>query len=274
MSYTCDKQIRTFEVKGKPYEEVLGCCKRCGGTGHFSYNPVDGTKCYGCGGTGYQRIERRILTEKEKAQRERAKTRRKEKQEKEREANRKKSIEINNKKFLERNGFENTENIYLVLNENSYEIKEELKEKGAFWNNSLKSWCFRESIEDYQLLKVNYNDFISKGEYGAYMIDVDKLVKVLERKNTSEYINAEIGEKIELDIEVINIHGYSATIKYMDVWTNIVTMRDNDGNILVWKTQSDSLNKGDKVRIKAIVKEFSDYEYKKQTILKNVRIVK
>lgn len=274
MSYTCDKQIRTFDVKGKPYEEVWACCKRCGGTGHYSYNQLDGTKCYGCGGTGYQKIERRILTEKEKKERERANKRRKEKQERKRESNRKKDIEINNKKFLEINGFENTENIYLVLDENSYEIKEELKEKGAFWNRSLKSWCFRERIEGYQLLKVKYTDFISKGEYGVYTIDNDKLVKVLERKNTSKYINAEIGERIELDIEVINIHGYSATIKYMNVWTNIVTMRDNEGNILIWKTQSNSLSKGDKVKIKAIVKEFSEYEYKKQTILKNVRIVR
>jgi hypothetical protein len=25
-------------------------CGRCGGTGHYSYNQIDGTRCYGCGG--------------------------------------------------------------------------------------------------------------------------------------------------------------------------------------------------------------------------------
>jgi len=27
-------------------------CKRCGGTGSYSYNPRHGTMCLGCGGTG------------------------------------------------------------------------------------------------------------------------------------------------------------------------------------------------------------------------------
>lgn len=27
-------------------------CKRCGGSGHYSFNFRDGTRCYGCGGTG------------------------------------------------------------------------------------------------------------------------------------------------------------------------------------------------------------------------------
>lgn len=28
-------------------------CGRCGGSGHYSFNQVDGTVCYGCIGTGY-----------------------------------------------------------------------------------------------------------------------------------------------------------------------------------------------------------------------------
>lgn len=27
-------------------------CGRCGGTGHYSYNQINGTTCFGCGGTG------------------------------------------------------------------------------------------------------------------------------------------------------------------------------------------------------------------------------
>ncbi len=29
-----------------------GTCSRCGGSGHYSYNQIDGTVCYGCGGSG------------------------------------------------------------------------------------------------------------------------------------------------------------------------------------------------------------------------------
>jgi hypothetical protein len=27
-------------------------CSRCGGSGHYSYNAIDGSRCYGCQGTG------------------------------------------------------------------------------------------------------------------------------------------------------------------------------------------------------------------------------
>jgi len=36
-------------------------CGRCGGSGHYSYNPKDGTVCFGCGGKGTK------LTKKGKA---------------------------------------------------------------------------------------------------------------------------------------------------------------------------------------------------------------
>ena len=29
-------------------------CTRCGGTGHYSYNSIDGSRCYGCYGKGEQ----------------------------------------------------------------------------------------------------------------------------------------------------------------------------------------------------------------------------
>lgn len=33
-------------------------CGRCAGSGHYSYNAVNGTRCFGCGGTG-QRLTKR-----------------------------------------------------------------------------------------------------------------------------------------------------------------------------------------------------------------------
>jgi len=29
-------------------------CGRCGGSGHYSFNQIHGTTCYGCGGSGYK----------------------------------------------------------------------------------------------------------------------------------------------------------------------------------------------------------------------------
>jgi len=33
-------------------------CGRCGGGGHYSYNPMNGTRCFGCGGTGLRLTKR------------------------------------------------------------------------------------------------------------------------------------------------------------------------------------------------------------------------
>jgi hypothetical protein len=33
-------------------------CGRCGGSGHYSFNMLDGTRCYGCGGSGSKYTKR------------------------------------------------------------------------------------------------------------------------------------------------------------------------------------------------------------------------
>jgi hypothetical protein len=33
-------------------------CSRCGGSGHYSYNQINGTTCFGCGGTGKKHTKR------------------------------------------------------------------------------------------------------------------------------------------------------------------------------------------------------------------------
>ena len=33
-------------------------CGRCGGSGNYSFNQIDGTRCYGCGGSGIKLTKR------------------------------------------------------------------------------------------------------------------------------------------------------------------------------------------------------------------------
>lgn len=33
--------------------KVFDLCSRCGGSGQYSFNPLDGTRCFGCNGRGY-----------------------------------------------------------------------------------------------------------------------------------------------------------------------------------------------------------------------------
>ena len=39
-------------------------CTRCGGTGNFSFNLMHGTRCYGCGGSGYKLTKRGAAAQK------------------------------------------------------------------------------------------------------------------------------------------------------------------------------------------------------------------
>jgi hypothetical protein len=39
---------------------VFDYCKRCGGTGHYSFNQIDGTVCYGCNGSGLGKVTTRV----------------------------------------------------------------------------------------------------------------------------------------------------------------------------------------------------------------------
>ena len=51
--------------KGRLFVKVKGVCPRCGGSGHYSYNQIDGTRCYGCNGSGTAILTVRAYSEKE-----------------------------------------------------------------------------------------------------------------------------------------------------------------------------------------------------------------
>lgn len=50
-------------MKTKPLFEH-DVCGRCCGTGHYSYNAMHGTRCYGCGGAGYKLTKRGAAAQK------------------------------------------------------------------------------------------------------------------------------------------------------------------------------------------------------------------
>lgn len=147
-------------------------CDRCGGTGIMAARvengriipvPVDGGICYKCNGN--KKISKwvKAYTEKEyerymKTQ-ERARERRKEKEEARLQAL-KDNSEENKKEILAKWGFD-VENpaVYLVTG-NTYEIKDELKERGGRFNPAL-NWHFTKEVEvpeGHELIKVAFDD--------------------------------------------------------------------------------------------------------------------
>lgn len=85
----------------------------------------------------------------------------------------------------------------------------------------------------------------------------------------------EVGQKIKMTVTF----DHEATFETMYGYMTIYTMKDANGNTLVWKTGSGSLmNKageipesGDEIEIQGTIKEHSEYNEVKQTVLVRVK---
>ena len=99
--------------------------------------------------------------------------------------------------------------------------------------------------------------------------------RIKAEKAISQHVG-QIGGKVDTDA----IYDHSAWFEFMlGGWAKqtmyIHTFKDSAGNVLVWKTSSNSLpelNEGDKVHIKGTVKEHSEYKDEKQTVLTRCKI--
>lgn len=98
--------------------------------------------------------------------------------------------------------------------------------------------------------------------------------KIKAEKAISQHVG-HVGERITVKavydhtawFEVNSFSGYGTETMY------IHTFKDQNGNVLIWKTGRDiALTEGDSVKITGTVKEHSEYQDEKQTILTRCRI--
>ena len=97
-----------------------------------------------------------------------------------------------------------------------------------------------------------------------------------ERKAKSQYIGAE-GDKIDKKVtlerrawfEIPCYAGFGTETKY------IYTFRDDEGNALIWKTTKGLIyERGEELNLKGTIKEHSEYDGEKQTILTRCKVEK
>lgn len=100
--------------------------------------------------------------------------------------------------------------------------------------------------------------------------------RIREQKAKSQHIG-NVGDKIEMVVtfdhvawfEIPSFSGFGTETMH------IYTFRDSNGNAIVWKTTSGKdIENGEQVTIKATIKEHSEYDDEKQTILTRCRISK
>ena len=258
-----------YEVDGKLWERVVEPCDRCGGAGYsdiYSWK-VNGGTCFKCGGSGKQVVERRVLTEKEKEQRAKAKIRRDEKARLADELKRAETFAKRNEDFKKEKFF-GVDTLYAVTLDNTYNIRETLKEQGARWSGSFQRWCFTVEQEQYPTVTVKFEDVTFTNEFDTYeMIDkcadvVSKMIRSGAEEVVSKHIGS-VGERMSFEVTVKGWSSYDTQFGT----SYIYRMVDVDGNAVVWFTSNCDLDTDSTYTMMAKIKEHGEYNGVAQTVI-------
>ena len=270
------------------------CCPRCGGSGRLpEFAGIDNGRCFRCGGSGisettwkeYTAEYRKILDDR-------------------RIARAKKKAAGYNESFLKKNGFSEDGHTWIVMG-NTYDIKDELKEAGAHFNNLLL-WHFDHEPQGHDSVMLSVDDvcdldYAERYSWKVYS-DVVEMVSKLQEEykkahtpdSTSEFVG-EIGQRITVDIVEHRTVTFESHFGWQSITMAIHIMKDASGNVFTWKTQNglgwdvrvDARNhpdpEGDYYMwhriendehffITGTVKEHSEYQGEKQTVLTRCKI--
>lgn len=263
--------------KGRLFVKVKGVCPRCGGSGHYSYNQMDGTRCYGCNGSGTAILTVRAYSEKEYNRMQTANDRARAKREAEKEVKARDLIENAAKYKHEvalKLGFGEDEKVYLVYGDDTYAIKDELKRLGARFDPTLK-WFFSKEValpEGYKLYGMSFDELYTynpQTKWAEFKEDAKAIVsrKMVELKgpSTSKFYPGTEKERIRnITAKVKSIRGFEGAYGYTAIYT--FTSEDY---VFVWMSSKCDVDfaVGDTVDLTGTIKKFDEYAGIKNTYL-------
>lgn len=267
---------------GKMYVKVYIPCKRCGGSGNYSYCSLYGTICLRCHGVGVEMATVRAYTEKEYNAMIKAKERAAAKKEAEKQAKINTLMaeaETNKLECAKKLGFNDNLITYMVVGGNVYQIKDELKERGAKYNPII-GWHVPAPIylpKGYSFCEIAFDevyDFKPLAKNAEMKIDAkqiveDKLAEMLG-EGASEFYPEDEGTRIRgIEAKVEKIAGFSGVYGYTYIY-NFST----DNFHFVWMTSShQSLEEGDAVILTGTIKKFDTYRGVKITYLTRCKVI-
>lgn len=241
-------------------------CPKCGGRGYIpGYEMIDNGVCFKCRGSGEYGHSWKEYTPEYAA-----------KLEERRIAREKKKAPERNAKILKDNGFNEDGFMWIVLGD-TYSIKEELKAAGAKFDRVFL-WHLDHEDNRYPCVKISIEDVAEKNIVDLWILNdyVWEYIEDLRKKNApkseSEYVG-EIGEKFDSDVVLSKIHTYETHFTYYGELNFIYKFKDQNDNTIIWKTSNKDLEEGETYRIKGTIKEHSEYDGDKQTVLTRCKIV-
>lgn len=257
-------------------------CSRCGGDGIIPYyGHIDHGTCFKCGGSGVSGSEEiKVYTDeygaKLIAQREAREAKKRQKLIDESEGW--------NKEWMEREGFNADGVTYIVLG-NTFDIKEELKAKGAKFNQML-GWHMADAqgydVAEIRVEQVTYRTYIGRFEYIMYSEGIElvnaakdaaeKELKAKRGDHISEHIGT-VGERRDFICKLVGSFAYESHFSYYGETNYIHKFVDENGDIVVWNTASWLDPEKKDFRFKATIKEHSEYKGEKQTVVTRPKFI-
>lgn len=255
-------------------------CWKCGGSGQYAWF---GT-CYACGGSGHQAKWVKAYTKDEYAKYIAAQEKAKERKAQKAAAKQKELMdnsEANKKVLLEKFGFD-AENpkVYLVAGENTFDIKDELKERGGRYKPEF-NWHFTkptELPEGYKLVAIDFDEVYDWNpltqhigiKENAKQIAEEARAKVAPKSN-SEWIG-EIKQRMR-DLKVVLTGARAVSSAYGE--SIMFTFKQGE-NILVWFTSCPPADEdaivGHEYLLTGTVKDHKVYNGTKQTYLNRCKL--
>lgn len=268
--------IKTDRNGTKYYADYT--CRRCGGLGGSDKWKMTGWKCYECGGSGKSSKPDiyKEYTPEYQAKLDERRAKRQAKRIAELEA----KADDTRARWLEDNQFDADGFTYLFKG-NTYERKEEIKAQGAKFHNAL-GWHIARPVDGFEFVKVHIDDIATPALAWGYTItakkdDIDALKNPPQEKaNTSQHVGT-IGERTSFDVTLTHRTFWETHVVAWQTQTQYLhTFEDADGNVFIWKTTNSlyKLEVGDKITIRGTIKEHSEYNEVKQTVLQRCQIEK
>lgn len=182
-----------------------------------------------------------------------------------------------NNNFYKWNNFNENDMTYIVLG-NTYEIKDELKKKGAKFSREL-GWHFKNPVDGYPIYEVKLDEVAHRSEDGKIIMDyerAEKFVKELHRRldpvevSNSEYIG-NIGDKFVGFLKLERIYRFNGNFGY----TGVYSFKDYNDNIVVWITDAyRDLEEDCEYEIYGKIKDHREFNGNKQTIISRCKFSK
>lgn len=259
--------IRTDKNGTKYYQDTV--CPKCHGRGYLDYyGHIEQGRCFKCGGDGYFVTKWKEYTPEYREILDQKRIKRLIK----------KAPEAN-ARFLLYNGFDSEGNTWVVTG-NTYSIKETLKEEGARFYGPI-GWHFNHEVSNHDTVLVNVSEITETSQIGEYYfkdgVDIKKVIRDKMPKEdipSSEFIG-QVKDKINIEVTYID-HRSFETPSYT-YWKgndiiNVYRFNDDNGNILIWKTQSyPELEEGKRYLLSGMINQHQEYKGVKQTMLKRCK---